>query len=97
MSNDITILLFLCVLNMNLLVLNIIFGNCPLAILEKQWYGITMSDILNDNLFITFDPALAPMFALQLIITATGMVVTKICLLLLRHVFHEFIFTPLKI
>jgi hypothetical protein len=96
LSNDISILIVITMHLFGILILNVLFQDCPITLLEDKFLDNTMIDtysgiitgecIRNDTINIHRSQT-----TMQIILIALLLVSVKVTLLLLKHVFHEFL------
>uniref|UniRef100_A0A6C0D3V9 Uncharacterized protein n=1 Tax=viral metagenome TaxID=1070528 RepID=A0A6C0D3V9_9ZZZZ len=99
LSNDISILIVITIHLFGILLLNLLFHDCPITLLEDKFLGTTMvdtysglitCDFTNDNSDENIKRCRSQT-TLQVILIALLLVSLKVTLLLLKHVFHEFL------
>lgn len=96
LSNDISILIIITIHVFGILILNVLFQDCPITLLENKFLDNTMIDtysgiitgecIRSDTITINRSQT-----TMQIILIALLLVSVKVTLLLLKHVFHEFL------
>lgn len=95
LTNDLSILTVANLFLYLVLIMNLIFGDCPISIIEKQYLGSTMMDnfsnIISNNIKNNFPLKQEINSSLQWILMAIMVCTTKVILLLIRHTFHAFL------
>ena len=93
LTNELPILVLANMFLYLILTLNIIFGDCPMSLIEDQYLGTSMVDTF--TAFVPFRPELSTRgnTTLQWIFMSIMVSTTKIILLLLKYGFHEFLTT----
>ena len=96
LSNDISILIVITIHVFGILILNVLFQDCPITLLEDKFLGRTMIDTYSGIItgeYMRDDTANIhrSQTTIQVILIALLLVSVKVTLLLLKHVFHEFL------
>lgn len=93
LTNELPILVLANMFLFLILTLNIIFGDCPMSLIEDQYLGTSMIDTFTP--FVPFQQELSTRgnTTLQWIFMSIMVSTTKIILLLLKYGFHEFLTT----
>jgi hypothetical protein len=91
LTDDLSILVLANMFLYLILMMNIIFGDCPMSLIEDQYLGNSMVDSMNH--FVPFRAELTTRgnTTLQWIFMSIMVSTTKIILLLIKHTFHEFL------
>jgi len=95
-SNDASILIVIAIYLCGILVLNLLFQDCPITLLEDKFLDKTMIDTYSGTITgeCISSNAMAihrSQIVIQIILTSLFLVSVKVFLLLLKHVFHEFL------
>jgi len=96
LSNDISILVVITIHIFGILILNVLFQDCPISLLEDKLLGKSMIDTYSGMITgecITRNPVNIhrSQTTMQVILIALLLVSVKVTLLLIKHVFHEFL------
>jgi hypothetical protein len=95
LTNDLSILTLANLFLYLVLIMNLIFGDCPISIIEKKNLGSTMMDnfsnIVSNNIKNNFPLKQEINSSIQWILMAIMVCTTKVILLLIKHTFHEFL------
>jgi hypothetical protein len=96
LSNDISILIVITIHVFGILILNLLFHDCPITLLEEKLLGNAMIDTYSGLItgeFISkgLDNKDRSQTTIQVILIALLLISVKVTLLLLKHVFHEFL------
>ena len=91
LTDDLSILVLANMFLYLILMMNIIFGDCPMSLIEDQYLGSSMIDTMSP--FVPFRAELTTRgnTTLQWIFMSIMVSTTKIILLLIKHTFHEFL------
>lgn len=91
LTDDLSILVLANMFLYLILTMNIIFGDCPMSLIEDQYLGSSMIDTMSP--FVPFRSELTTRgnSTLQWIFMSIMVSTTKIILLLIKHTFHEFL------
>jgi hypothetical protein len=91
LTDDLSVLVLANMFLYLILTMNIIFGDCPMSLIEDQYLGNSMVDSMNQ--FVPFRAELTTRgnTTLQWIFMSIMVSTTKIILLLIKHTFHEFL------
>ena len=95
-SNDVSILIVIAIYLCGILVLNLLFQDCPITLLEDKFLDKTMIDtysgtITGECISSNANTIHRSQIVIQIILTSLFLVSVKVFLLLLKHVFHEFL------
>jgi hypothetical protein len=94
-TNDLSILTVANLFLYLVLMLNLIFGDCPISIIEKHHFGSSMidnfSNLISNNIKNNFPLKQEINSSIQWILMAIMVCSTKIILLLIKYTFHEFL------
>jgi hypothetical protein len=96
LTNDLSILTVSNLFLYLVLIMNLIFGDCPISIIENQHLGSSMidtfSDIISNNIKNNFPLEQTKInSSRQWILMAIMVCTTKVILLLIKHTFHAFL------
>jgi hypothetical protein len=96
LTNDLSILTVANLFLYLVLLMNLIFGDCPISIIENQYLGSTMvdtfSDIISNNIKTNFPLEQTKInSSRQWILMAIMVCTTKVILLLIKYTFHLFL------
>jgi len=91
LTNDLSILIFINMFLYMVLTVNIIFGDCPISLMEDIYLGNSIFDKIGQ--FVPFNTSIGTRGnnSLQWIFMTIMVTTTKIILLLLKYCFHEFL------
>jgi hypothetical protein len=95
LANDLSILTVTNLFLYLVLIMNLIFGDCPISIIENNHLGSSMldnfSNIISNNIKNNFPLKQEINSSIQWILMAIMICTTKIILLLIKYTFHEFL------
>jgi len=96
LTNDLSILTVSNLFLYLVLIMNLIFGDCPISIIENQHLGSSMidtfSDIISNNIKNNFPLEQTKInSSRQWILMAIMVCTTKVILLLIKYTFHAFL------
>jgi hypothetical protein len=91
LTNDLPILVLANMFLYLILTMNIIFGDCPMTLIEEQYLGTTMMDTIGTVIPFNYNVSSRGNYTLQWILMSIMVSTTKIILLLMRYCFQEFL------
>ena len=91
LTDDLSILVLANMFLYLILMMNIIFGDCPMSLIEDQYLGSSMIDTMSPFVPFRADLTTRGNTTLQWIFMSIMVSTTKIILLLIKHTFHEFL------
>jgi hypothetical protein len=91
LTNELPILVLANMFLYLLLTLNIIFGDCPISLIEDHYLGNCMMDTMSELTPYNYKISDRGNSTLQWIFMSIMVSTTKIILLLIKYTFHEFL------
>jgi hypothetical protein len=91
MTNDLSILVLANLFLYLVLVMNIIFGDCPMTLIEEQYLGASMIDAIGHFVPFNYNTSSRGNYTLQWIFMTIMVSTSKIILLLMKYCFQEFL------
>ena len=91
LTNDLPILVLANMFLYLILTMNIIFGDCPMTLIEEQYLGTSMMDTIGTVIPFNYNVSSRGNYTLQWILMSIMVSTTKIILLLMRYCFQEFL------
>jgi hypothetical protein len=93
LTNELPILIIINMYLYFILILNIIFSDCPITLLEEKFLDTNLLDIYSNFFPDRYIINNRGYNSLQIILMATFAITTKIFLLILKHIFKTFLLT----
>jgi len=91
LTNDLSILVLANMFLYLILAMNIIFGDCPMTLIEEQYLGASMIDTISHFVPFNYHTSSRGNYTLQWIFMSIMVSTTKIILLLIKYCFQEFL------